>query len=99
MKDLPGALKDFSTAIELDEKNEKAWLSRGNIMSKLSRPKEAIEDYGVAIALASDYPLAYYNRGIAYQNTGMKKESCADLMKAEKLGVKVDVKVKEKSCK
>ena len=68
-------------------------------MSKLNRQKEALQDYGVAIALASDYPLAYYNRAIAYQNTGMKKESCADLIMAEKLGVKVDVKVKEKSCK
>ena len=99
MKDHPGALKDFSMAIELNEKNEKAWLSRGNIMSKLNRQKEAIEDYTVAIALQPNYSLAYYNRAIACQSAGMMKEACTNLKTAEKLGIKVDLKIKEKICK
>ncbi len=99
MKDLPGALKDFSMAIELNEKNEKAWLSRGNIMSKLNRQKEAIEDYTVAIALQPNYSLAYYNRAIACQRAGMMKEACANLKTAEKLGIKADLKIKDKICK
>ncbi len=99
MKDLNGALQDFSKAIELNEKNEKAWLSRGNIMSKLKRQTEAIEDYTVAISLHPDYSLAFYNRAIAYQSAGNMKEACSNLKTAEKMGIKIDPKVKEKICK
>ncbi len=99
MKDFQGALNDFSKAITLNEKNDKAWVCRGNIMSKLNRWTEAIEDYSVAITLNSEYGLAYYNRSIAYQGAGKMKEACTDLIKSEKSGVKVDLKVKEKICK
>ncbi len=99
MNDLPGATADFSKAIELNAKNEKAWLSHGNVMSKRGQWKEAIEDYTMAIHLFSDYRIAFYNRAIAYQNVGQHAVACGDLKTAEKLGVSVDPKIKQKICR
>ncbi len=99
MKDLHGALNDFTTATTLNDRNEKSWLCRGNILSKLFRWKESLEDYTVAIHLQPEYKLAYYNRAIAFQSLGQKQEACADIKTAEKLGVIIEAKVRDRMCK
>lgn len=99
LKDLPGAAIDFAKAIELDEKNQKAWMEHGNIMTKEKKWKEALEDYDVAIKLEPKYGLAYYNRAIVHQSTGQNKPACDDIKSAEKLGVKIDPRLREKVCK
>ncbi|HAC25771.1 MAG TPA: hypothetical protein DCE81_12740, partial [Cytophagales bacterium] len=50
--------------------HEKAWLNRGNVLTKMNRLREAIEDYTVAITHYPEYGLAFYNRGIAKQKAG-----------------------------
>ncbi len=98
MNDLPGAMADFSKAIEINAKNEKAWLSHGNIKSRQTHWQDAVDDYSVAITLLPDYKIAFYNRAIAHQNGGQSADACADLKTAEKLGVSVDQKLKQKIC-
>ena len=99
LKDLPGALADITSAIRIKSDFEKAWLCRGNIMSKSNRLKEAIEDYSVAIHHYPEYGLAFYNRALTYHKLGQLKEACADLLEAQKLEIKVDSKVSEVICK
>jgi tetratricopeptide (TPR) repeat protein len=99
MKDTQGAMSDFSKAILINDKNEKAWLGHGNVMMKGRRWKEAIEDYSVAIKIDPKYALAYYNRAIAYQGSGALAEGCLDLRMAEELSLKVDPKMKGKICR
>lgn len=99
LNDLHGAEADFAKAIELDDKNEKGWLEHGNIMSKQKKWKEALEDYNVAIHLLPSYGLAYYNRAVVHQNMAQLKQACDDVHKASSLGVKVDVKLRERVCK
>jgi len=98
-KDLKSAATDFAKAIELDDKNLKAWVSHGNIMSRLEKWQDAIDDYTVAISHNSRYALAYYNRAIANQSSGKLTSACSDLKMAEKLGIKLDVRVSDKICK
>ena len=44
--------------------------------------------YTEAIRLDPNYALAYYNRGVAYQNIGEKDKADADFAKAKELGYK-----------
>ena len=99
MDDLKGAYSDYTKAIELDEKFEKAWLNRGNVLSRQGRLEEAIEDYGVAITHNPEYAAAYYNRAIARQKEKKSVEACQDLNKAESLGLAIPEKMKKDICK
>jgi tetratricopeptide (TPR) repeat protein len=98
LNDLDGAYTDYTSAIAVDERYVKAWLNRGNVLQKMGRSKDAVEDYSVAIAYASDYGAAYYNRAIAKERLRQKAEACEDLKAAERLGVKVDVKLRTTVC-
>ena len=99
MDDLKGAYADYTKAIELDEKFEKAWLNRGNVLSRQGRLEEAIEDYTVAITHNPEYAAAFYNRAIARQRGKQTGEACQDLNKAETLGLAVTEKMKKEICK
>jgi tetratricopeptide (TPR) repeat protein len=83
----------------LDEQFERAWLNRGNILSKQGKYKEASEDYTVAITYNPDYAFAYYNRAIAFQRLKQMTAACQDLQKAETLGQPVSDKMKRDFCK
>jgi tetratricopeptide (TPR) repeat protein len=98
LKDYKGAFSDYTKAIEIKENFAKAWLNRGNVLLKLERYEDAIEDYNVALIYYADYPLAFYNRAMA--NIKLKKNelACADLKRAEELGMKVEGKLKAKTC-
>jgi tetratricopeptide (TPR) repeat protein len=98
LKNFKGAFSDYTKAIDLKEDYSKAWLNRGNVLTKLERYDDAIEDYTVAILYRPDYEIAYYNRAMAKAKLKKNGEACTDLTQAEKLGMKVDGKVKSKIC-
>jgi tetratricopeptide (TPR) repeat protein len=98
LKDYAGSFSDYTKAIDVRENMEKAWLNRGNVLSKLNRLPEAIEDYTVAITYAPDFAAAFYNRGIARYKLKRYVEACNDVTRAEELGFKVDVKMKQRVC-
>jgi tetratricopeptide (TPR) repeat protein len=98
LNDLKGAYADYSQAIQLDENFEKAWLNRGNVLSRQNNHKDAVDDYTVALTINPDYGAAYYNRAIAREKLKQKEEACADLKKAEQLGVAPDIRLKEAVC-
>lgn len=96
--DLNGAYADYSKAIELDRTFGKAWLNRGNVLVRIGKPSAAIDDYSTAIVFDPEYGSAYYNRAIARQKLKQNNEACADLRKAESLGVKTDAKFRAVVC-
>lgn len=99
MRDYKGAFSDYTQAIELKNDFVKAWLNRGNVLLKEERFGDAIEDYNVALIYYPDYAIAYYNRAMAKIKLKKNSEACADLKQAEQLGMKVEEKVKTKTCK
>ncbi|HEY0742484.1 MAG TPA: tetratricopeptide repeat protein [Chryseosolibacter sp.] len=98
MKDFKGAFSDYTKAIDIKENFAKAWLNRGNVLLKMERYEDAIEDYNVAIIYYPDYSIAFYNRAMAKIKLKKNAEACDDLTKAEQFGMKVDAKVKTKTC-
>ena len=76
----------------------KGWLNRGNVLVKLERYEDAIEDYSVALIYSPAYSLAFYNRAMAKVKLKRNAEACTDITQAESLGMKVDGKVKAKVC-
>ena len=98
LKDYEGAFSDYTKAIELKEDYAKVWLSRGNVLLKLDRHEDAIEDYNVALIYRADYAPAFYNRAMAKIKLKQDTEACADLKKAEELGMEVEEKLKSKVC-
>jgi hypothetical protein len=47
----------------------------------------AVADYTLAIQLDAKYARAYLNRGKSHLQLGNKESGCADLAKAEQLGI------------
>jgi tetratricopeptide (TPR) repeat protein len=98
LKNLQGAYNDYTQAISLSETYDKAWLNRGNVLQKLGRHAEAVEDYSVAITYNPTYAAAYYNRAIVRERLNQISEACADVMQAEKLGLKADQRLRSIVC-
>lgn len=98
MKDYKGAFSDYTRAIDLKENYAKAWMNRGNVLLKMERYADAVEDYTVSLLYFPDYSLAFYNRAMAKAKLKKYDEACADIKRAEELGMKVEAKVKEKTC-
>jgi tetratricopeptide (TPR) repeat protein len=98
LKDFEGAFSDYTKAIELKEDFFKAWINRGNVLFKLERYSDAVEDFNVALIYQPDYAPAFYNRAMARIKLKNKEEACADLKRAEELGMKVEGKVKGRIC-
>jgi len=99
LNDFRGAYADYTHALELNEKLEKAWLNRGNVLTKQGKYKEAIDDYTVALTFSPEYAYAYYNRAIAKQKLKLSTEACEDLKKSEQFGQSVSEKMKKEICK
>ena len=79
MKDYPGAIEDYSKAIELDPTNALAYNNRGLIKKTLENYEGAIEDYTKAIKLNESYAVAYFNRGNAKVLKDRSELACDDL--------------------
>ena len=76
----------------------KAWINRGNVLYKLERYNDAIDDFNVALIYQSNYAPAIYNRAMAKVRMKNKQGACEDLKLAESLGMEIETKVKSKIC-
>ena len=73
-------------------------INRGNVLFKLERYADAIEDFTVALIYQSNYAPAIYNRAMAKAKMKNKQGACEDIKLAEQLGMEVESKVKSKVC-
>lgn len=99
LQDFPGAYQDFTTAISLTPQFEKAWLCRANVLTKMQRLEEAVEDYTVAILYDPEYGIAWLNRAIVNHKLGRNDAACADVQRANALGVQGTGKLKLAVCR
>lgn len=76
------ALKDFSSAIDIDPDNPLAYYNRGNLYLDTRRQDLAISDFTCALAIDPMFALAYYNRGLAYEQIDKRQEARADFEQA-----------------
>jgi len=98
LKDFEGAFSDYTKAIDIRDDFFRAWINRGNVLFKLERYRDAIDDFNAALVYQSDYAPAIYNRAMAKAKLKDKAGACADLERAEQLGMAVEKKVKGKVC-
>ncbi len=85
---LEEAVKDFTEAITLDQKDADSYYNRGNAKSELCLHEGAINDYDEAIRLDPKYTKAYNNRGNVKSVLGRKKEAINDYDEAIRLDPK-----------
>jgi tetratricopeptide (TPR) repeat protein len=72
------AIKDYSKAIEMDQKNPEAYYLRGNAWFDLESFQNAVDDYSKLLAIQPDYKDAWFNRGNAYYELGKFELSVMD---------------------
>lgn len=87
------AIKNYTTALELDCYVAKAYLGRGFAHLQNCDLDMAIEDYTMAIKVAPNWKdeerrEAYYYRGIAYETKGDHNSAKADLAETIELAIK-----------
>lgn len=85
--DVPLAMADLDTLLQLDPTLSYAWFNKGVIYYNNKDFVSAIEAYSKALQLSPELGRAYYNRGLAYMRQGNKQKAFADLSKAGELGV------------
>lgn len=84
LKDITGAVKDFTAAIKLNPEHELAYVNRAICRMSLGQWKQAIPDCTSAIRLNPNQAVGYFIRGCAKGNT--KTNGCDDLRKSVELG-------------
>jgi tetratricopeptide (TPR) repeat protein len=84
----------------IDSNNTKAdrCLKSGTDFVQAKKYKEAIVEFSKAIEINTNFPAAYYNRGLVEVFLGQKESGCLDLRKAAELGEKDANKMIEKYC-
>jgi tetratricopeptide (TPR) repeat protein len=82
LKDYFGAIKDYSSAIEIDSMMESAYLNRGFAKHLLHDHRGQIEDCNKALRIDSTDESAYMNRAGARHNLKDNKGAIVDLNKA-----------------
>lgn len=80
------ALTMLDEAIAADPADPDLRNNRGNLLSNLGKPKEALGDYDRAIAAKTTDPAFFTNRGLAHERLGNRDRACADYKKACDLG-------------
>lgn len=81
-KNYEGAIENYSKAIELDPKLEKAYISRAACYEKINFKPEAIEDYKKALAFNPKEKEYFYNAGRLLADLGKNTEADEMLRKA-----------------
>jgi tetratricopeptide (TPR) repeat protein len=81
-KNYEGAIENYSKALEMDPKFEKAYIARANCYEKINFKQEAIEDYKKASAFNSKEKEYYYNAGRLLADIGKNKDADEMLRKA-----------------
>ncbi|MHC1789219.1 tetratricopeptide repeat protein [Solidesulfovibrio sp.] len=84
--DTQTALTLLDEAIAADPNDADLRNNRGNIVSNLGKPRDALADYDRAIAAKSTDPAFFSNRGLAHERLGNRDRACADYKKACDLG-------------
>jgi len=78
--DLPGALRRYQLALELDPSFVTAWVNAGNVHLKLADPDEAERCYRTALELDPDQPRALNNLAWSYLVRGERVSEAAGLL-------------------
>lgn len=84
--DYQTALTMLDEAIAADPNDPDLRNNRGNVISNLGRPKDALADYDRAIAAKTTDPSFFTNRGLAHERLGNRERACTDYKKACDLG-------------
>jgi tetratricopeptide (TPR) repeat protein len=79
------ALAQLSKAIEVNPKNEFAYLIRGTIYGDKKQWDLALTDLDRAIELDPKLATAYFGRGVTHYSSGNRENAIADLKKAAQL--------------
>jgi len=81
-KNYEGAIENYSKALEMDPKFEKAYIARAMCYEKISFKLEAVEDYKKAIVFNPKEKEYYYNAGRLLAEMGKNPEADEMLRKA-----------------
>ena len=74
LKDFTGAIKDYSKALKIDNKYEKAYFERAFSKAQLGDHEGSIEDYSKVIQLNQKDYIALTNRGLSKKKLKIMKE-------------------------
>lgn len=85
LNNLPLALKDYSTAISLDDTQDNAYFGRGMTHGRMGLVEEGIADLSVYIKRHPDSSVAYTKRGVRNIWRGNLLEAERDLTRAVEL--------------
>ncbi|CAE20475.1 TPR repeat [Prochlorococcus marinus str. MIT 9313] len=88
LKNFPGAIDDFSKAIELEPRDCHLYVNRGIYRDMSGDPESAISDYCKAIEINPDFADAYYERGVTLRDSGHQERAICDFLKAVDLNPK-----------
>eukprot|EP00954_Amorphochlora_amoebiformis_P029444 1393171-Amorphochlora_amoeboformis.AAC.1 len=83
-KDYDSALKLFSQALEVEQKNEKLYSNRSATHIFLQNYEEALADAETCISLSSEWHKGYYRKGVALEKLLRYQDARAAFKKAEK---------------
>jgi tetratricopeptide (TPR) repeat protein len=84
--DYAAADRDFDQALAVDPGQPDAWLNKAVLRMRQGRTAEALPLASRAVELKTSRPaLAYYIRGMAYEDAGNLKAAYADLLRAQQL--------------
>jgi tetratricopeptide (TPR) repeat protein len=84
--DLEAALRDFDEAVQLHDTLAQAHVNRGYTLVSLQRFADSIPAFTRGIELGTEeMDKAYYNRGVAHEETGNVREAYYDYLKASEL--------------
>ncbi|NBB15000.1 DUF3857 domain-containing protein [Caulobacter sp. SLTY] len=87
---LEAALGDCDAALQLEPRNAPTLDSRGFVLMRLGRWKDALADYDKAISIRADSAESLYGRALAKYGVGDKAGGDADLAQARKLDPAID---------
>ena len=82
MGDNPGALSEFSIALQKDPLLIDALLGRAFVYTKLGNFQDAITDYTTLLGVNDKIKEGWLNRGTAYTNLGQHEQAITDYSKA-----------------
>jgi len=85
LRDLAGAIEDYTASIRLYSRNEKVHCSRGAALLAQDRTEDALKDFNQAIELNPFYPTAYLGRAEAFKRLGEHDQARMDLEVATKI--------------
>ena len=88
--DLPGALKDCTKSIELDDQPAAALDSRALVYFRMGRMEEALADLNAALDISPDLSASRFMRGVIRQQRGDTKQAADDLAAARAARPSID---------